>query len=110
MAVECALITGILLTMAVFFFARKHKSVGWATLPLTLVPLAQWSAFFYIANRTDSRKFRTIGNIVLAADMTALMAAIISLMVEDNYFLGNYCVGIRCYGFLRMDWHCGKRI
>lgn len=58
----------------------KFKNSIW--LILTLVPLAQWSAFFYIANRTDSRKFRTIGNIVLAADMTALMAAIISLMVD----------------------------
>lgn len=48
MAVECALITGILLTMAVFFFARKHKTVSWATLPLTLVPLTEFVMFVLV--------------------------------------------------------------
>ena len=42
MAVECGVITMILAVMAVFFFTRKHKEWGWATLPLTLVPLTDF--------------------------------------------------------------------
>ena len=42
MAIECGIITGLLLAMAVFFFAKKHKQWGWATLPLTLVPLTDF--------------------------------------------------------------------
>lgn len=38
MAIECAVITGILLTMSALFFIRKQKLWGLATLPLTLVP------------------------------------------------------------------------
>lgn len=46
---------------------------------LALIPFVQWSAFFYIANRTDCKKFRMIGNVILAADMSAILAAFLSM-------------------------------
>lgn len=42
MAIECGVITAILLGMAVFFFVRKHKEWAWATIPLTFVPFADF--------------------------------------------------------------------
>ncbi len=49
---------------------------------LTFIPFIQWSAFFYIANRTDCKKFRIVGNVVLAADMSAILAAFLSMIVR----------------------------
>ncbi len=42
MAVECGVITSILIIMAIVFFKNKHKSWGLATLPLTLVPVTDF--------------------------------------------------------------------
>ena len=42
MAIECGVITGILVIMAIFFFTKKHKEWGWATLPLALVPFTEF--------------------------------------------------------------------
>lgn len=49
---------------------------------LTLIPFVRWSAFFYIANRTDCKKFRIIGNVVLAADMFAILTAFLAMIVR----------------------------
>ncbi len=42
MAVECGVITSILIIMAIVFFKNKHKSWGFATLPLTLLPVTDF--------------------------------------------------------------------
>ncbi len=42
MAVECGVITSILIIMAIVFFKNKHKSWGLATLPLTLLPVTDF--------------------------------------------------------------------
>lgn len=52
---------------------------------LAFIPFLQWSAFFYIANRTDRKKFHTIGNIVLAADISAILAANLSMIVSYRW-------------------------
>ncbi len=49
---------------------------------LAFIPFVQWSAFFYIANRTECKKFRIIGNVVLAADMSAILAVFLSMIVR----------------------------
>lgn len=40
MLIECVVIAGILLSMSVIFFLKKRTSWALATLPLTIVPLA----------------------------------------------------------------------
>lgn len=41
MLIECVVIAGIILSMAVAFFLKKRKSWALATLPLTIVPIAE---------------------------------------------------------------------
>lgn len=41
MLIECAVIAGIMLAMSVIFFMKKRVSWALATLPLTIVPLAE---------------------------------------------------------------------
>lgn len=41
MLIECVVITGFILSMALAFFLKKRKSWALATLPLTIVPLAE---------------------------------------------------------------------
>ena len=41
MLIECVVIAGILLSMSVIFFMKKRTSWALATLPLTIVPLAE---------------------------------------------------------------------
>ncbi len=42
MAIECGVITSILVIVTVAFFKNKHKSWGLATLPLMLVPMTDF--------------------------------------------------------------------
>lgn len=63
--------------------AWKLQNSIW--LILVFIPFVQWSAFFYIANRTDCKKLRIIGNVVLGADMSAILAAILSMIVRYKW-------------------------
>ena len=60
---------------------------------LTFIPFIQWSAFFYIANRTDCKKFRIVGNVVLAADMITFILWYFSTLVRFDLssYLRNIC-------------------
>lgn len=42
MAIECCIITAIFVFMTLIFFRKKRNLWGWATLPLTLVPLTEF--------------------------------------------------------------------
>lgn len=42
MAIECGVITGILIAFSIIFFKTKHKEWAFATLPLTLVPFTEF--------------------------------------------------------------------
>ena len=44
MAIECSVITAILLIMAIAFFRAKRPKWGWATLPIMLVPITDFVA------------------------------------------------------------------
>lgn len=42
MSVECGVIAGFFVLMAVIFIRSKHKEWAWATLPMILVPLVDF--------------------------------------------------------------------
>lgn len=48
MAVECGVITALLLIISVVFFFRKRKDWAFATLPLMLVPLTEFIIDFVL--------------------------------------------------------------
>jgi hypothetical protein len=48
MAIECGVITGILLMMVVVFFRAHRKQWGWATVPLMLVPVTDFVMEFLV--------------------------------------------------------------
>ena len=49
MAVECGIIAGVFAVMAIGFFIKKRKLWALATLPLTIVPLAEFLLVLVIA-------------------------------------------------------------
>lgn len=53
MAVECAVISGILLLMSVIFWRRHRIQWVWATLPLMLVPLSYFVTISVISHLMD---------------------------------------------------------
>lgn len=50
MAIECCIIAGIFLVMAIGFFVKKRNVWALATLPLTLVPLVEFVLDFVLAS------------------------------------------------------------
>ncbi len=44
MAIECGVITALLLIIAIVFFRTKRPKWGWATLPIMLVPITDFVA------------------------------------------------------------------
>ncbi len=44
MAIECGVITAILLIITIVFFRTKRPKWGWATLPIMLVPITDFVA------------------------------------------------------------------
>lgn len=69
MAVECGVITALLLVIAIVFFRTKRPKWGWATLPIMLVPITD-----FVVEILLMRVFRL--DLSLYWGMLALIAAV----------------------------------
>ena len=65
MAIECGVIALMLLGMSILFFTRKHKEMGWATLPLTLVPLTNFVVLFILVRTLHMEISLYVGILIL---------------------------------------------
>ncbi len=86
MAVECAVVAGFFVLMAIIFIRSKHKEWAWATLPMTLVPLTDFilEAVVISSMNVNVNVFAGVLTIIIAVAVSAAWIGVASQILKSK--------------------------
>ncbi len=86
MAVECAVVAGFFVLMAIIFIRSKHKEWAWATLPMTLVPLTDFILEIVVISsmHVNVNVFAGVLTIIIAVAVSAAWIGVVSQILKSK--------------------------